>query len=289
MGTYKIKDIEVLTGIKAHTLRIWEKRYGILTPDRTDTKIRFYSDKDLSCLLNIALLNKNGLKISKIAELPINQIENKVKEIVLNADLNVVTEKLVLALLNMDEQLFATTLTEIYSSLSVRDAMTTYIYPFLERIGVMWTTNSINAAQEHFISNLLRQSIIVETNKLSIKDPEENLGKVVLFLKEDEWHEIGLLIYNYLFKDLGYKTFYLGQSVPTDSLLESLEYINPDLIIASFVKTIEADSIEELLLDIRKVSSAKLIIGGRGVSDIGKLNVSNYSAISSIDELVKII
>lgn len=286
MGTYKIRDIETLTGIKAHTLRIWEKRYGILSPERTETKIRTYSDDDLASILNIALLNKEGWKISKIAKLPFQQIEKKVKELVLEPSSSLVSEKLVLALVEMDEELFRSTLQQMISEVGFKITMIDFIYPFLKRIGVMWTTKSINTVQEHFISNLLRETLIVETSQLPQPKNEQT---ACLFLREGEWHEIGLLFYNYLLRENGVKTFYLGQSVPVESLLDTIKLMQPDVLVSSFVTTINENSIQEMLIKIRTHTKARIIFGGSGVDNIADIKMENFHMIKNLDQFEELI
>ncbi|MFM7661891.1 MAG: MerR family transcriptional regulator, partial [Bacteroidota bacterium] len=162
MAEYKIKDLEILSGIKAHTIRIWEKRYNILAPERTDTQIRMYSDKDLVTLLNICLLYKHGVKISHIANLTLNQIQDKVEKIQEENDVEDSYEQLILALLTLDENLFRNTLSTLIKEVGLSKTFTDHLMPFLGRIGIMWLVGSINHAQEHFISNLIRQKIIAE-------------------------------------------------------------------------------------------------------------------------------
>ncbi|MFM6934869.1 MAG: MerR family transcriptional regulator [Flavobacteriales bacterium] len=237
MAEYKIKDIEVLTGIKAHTIRIWEKRYGILVPERTDTQIRTYSDHDLSYLLNISLLNKHGHKISKIAELSIDEIHGLVWDIKMSRNANYTEEKLILALLHLDEQLFADTLQVVIEEKGLEKTFSEDLIPFLDRIGVMWLVNSISAAQEHFISNLIRQKLIAAIDKQPV--PTDKSQAFMLYLPEHDWHEIGLLFYQYLLRSKGFHTVYLGQSLPYESLLDCIERIQPKAIISSWLTAID--------------------------------------------------
>jgi DNA-binding transcriptional MerR regulator len=237
MAEYKIKDIETLTGIKAHTIRIWEKRYGMLIPERTDTKIRTYTDADLSFLLNVSLLNKKGVKISKIATMGMNAIHEMVAEIRLNSSIDNAEEKLILALLELDEQLFRNTLNDLIANKGLEATFAENLIPFLDRIGVMWLVNSITAAQEHFISNLIRQKVITEIDKLPI--PPRNNESVLLFLPEHDWHEIGLLFYQYLLRSKGYCTYYLGQSLPYDSLVDCIERLKPTVVLSSWLTAVD--------------------------------------------------
>jgi DNA-binding transcriptional MerR regulator len=237
MAEYKIKDIEILTGIKAHTIRIWEKRYGMLIPDRTDTKIRTYTDADLSFLLNVSLLNKKGLKISKIATMGTTAIHSMVSEIRLNSSIDNAEEKLILALLELDEQLFRNTLNDLIKNKGLEVTFSDHLIPFLDRIGVMWLVNSITAAQEHFISNLIRQKVITEIDKLPI--PPKSSESVLLFLPEHDWHEIGLLFYQYLLRSKGHYTYYLGQSLPYDSLVDCIERLQPTVVLSSWLTAVD--------------------------------------------------
>ena len=237
MAEYKIKDLEVLTGIKAHTIRIWEKRYNLISPDRTNTQIRKYSDLDLTNLLNIALLNKYGIKISKIADMAQEQITEKVGDLKFSKLENTSQEKLVLSLIELDEDLFKTTLDHLIESVGLEQTFASHIIPFLDRIGIMWLVGTIHAAQEHFISNLIRQKVIVETDKLDV--PKKHTKPVMLYLPEHEWHEISLLYYQYILRRKGINTVYLGQSLPYDSLLLTVEKLSPRAIVSSWLTAVD--------------------------------------------------
>lgn len=237
MAEYKIKDLETLTGIKAHTIRIWEKRYGLITPERTDTLIRTYNDNELSILLNIALLNKNGLKISKIAEMNSEEIFQKVWKIRAEKSIDSSTEKLILSLIELNEGLFKSTLQNLIDAKSLEETFIHTLVPFLDRIGVMWLVGSIDAAQEHFISNLIRQKVISEIDKLPV--PQKTASPIMLFLPEHEWHEISLLFYHYVLRKKGIDTIYLGQSLPYDSLKECLKKQKPKALVTSFLTCVE--------------------------------------------------
>lgn len=257
MATYKIKELEVLTGIKAHTIRIWEKRYGILHPNRTDTKIRTYSDDELKLILNISILNNRGLKISKIADLTTHQILSEVEKN--KNETCSIQEKLLLSLIDLEEQLFHQTIDALFEEIGVQKTFITYIFPFLERAGVMWLVGTINPAQEHFISNLIRQKIIVELDKLK---PEKKAKKALLFLPEHETHEISLLFYNYLLKLKGYQTYYLGQNLPFDSFVSSYERINPTIIISSWIASVDKKMMLDYFKQIKKQCNIPFYAGG---------------------------
>jgi DNA-binding transcriptional MerR regulator len=237
MAEYKIKDLEALTGIKAHTIRIWEKRYNLISPERTDTLIRTYTDEDLTNLLSVALLNKNGIKISKIVDMGKEQISKKVWDLKFSKNENSSQEKLILALIELDEDLFRNTLQSLIDSVGLEETFSSHLIPFLDRIGIMWIVGTIHPAQEHFISNLIRQKVISEIDKLSV--PNNDIKPVMLYLPEHEWHEISLLYYQYILRRNGINTVYLGQSLPYDSLLLTIEKLAPRALVTSWLTAVD--------------------------------------------------
>ena len=285
MAEYKIKDIEILTGIKAHTIRIWEKRYKILIPERTQTQIRTYSDQDLSSLLNISLLNKNGHKISHIAEWDKDKINRLVWDIKMSRNVNFTEEKLILALLHTDEQLFSETLQVLIDDKGLSKTFSEDLMPFLERIGVMWLVNSISAAQEHFISNLIRQKIISEIDKQEI--PADKSNPVMLYLPEHDWHEIGLLFYQYLLRSKGFHTVYLGQSLPYDSLLDCIQRIQPKAIISSWLTAIDKPFIINYFKQLKQDAPNAMLFAGGAQINLHSLDLIGYvTEIKNADSLL---
>ena len=246
MGKYSIKELEQLSGIKAHTIRIWEKRYAIINPKRTDTNIRFYSDEDLKRIINVSLLNTNGFKISRIAEMSEHEIIQKVLEIsATKNDNSVHINQLVLAMVNLDEEKFETTLSGFFMRYNFEETITGIVYPFLEKTGVLWQTHNVTPAQEHFISNLIRQKLIVGIDGLPLQTDSPN--KVVLFLPENELHEIGLLFYHYLLRKAGYHTIYLGQAVPHVDLKQVYDVYRPQTLVTMITTNLPDATVEEYL------------------------------------------
>ena len=237
MAEYKIKDLENLTGIKSHTIRIWEKRYRILSPDRTDTKIRTYSDSELTHLLTVSMLNRNGIKISKIAKLSQEDMNKLLWDIKVNKEPEYSMDKLLLSLVSLDEELFKETLANLLESEGLEKTFTDHLIPFLDRIGIMWLIGSVNPAQEHFMSNLIRQKIISEIDKQEI--PVSTEKSVLMYLPEHEWHEMSLLFYHFLLRSKGVPTFYLGQSLPYESLIECIEKLKPNYILSSWLTAVD--------------------------------------------------
>lgn len=230
MGKFSIKDLEQLTGIKAHTLRIWEQRYNFIKPQRTETNIRHYCDEDLKLILNISLLKDRGYKISKLADMSPDDLMAEVAQ---------VTEKvlefpdqisaLTLAMIDIDEDRFERIMSNNILRHGFEKTMVNIIYPFLNRVGILWQTGSINPAQEHFITNLIRQKIIVAIDGFTGKR-KDDARKFLLFLPEGELHEISLLFAWYLAKSAGHKVVYLGQSLPFVDLLEVYKTHEPEFI-----------------------------------------------------------
>ena len=246
MGQYSIKELEKLSGIRAHTIRIWEKRHNIIEPQRTSTNIRYYSDEDLKKIINVSILNTHGIKISKIAQMDLDEINQKVlgmsKE---NAEADVYIDQLIVAMVDLEEEKFENILSTLSEKVGLAKTITDYIYPFMAKIGILWQTGTITPAHEHFISNLIRQKIIASIAALPI--PSGKSKKALLFLPEGELHEIGLLFSHYLTRLHGFKTLYLGQSVPYSDLKKVNEIFRPVVMITAMVSTPAADHLESYI------------------------------------------
>lgn len=215
---FTIKDFENISGIKAHTIRIWEKRYNLLAPKRSETNIRYYSDSNLLKLLNIALLNKNGIKISKIAKMSDEDIIANAKELAFKKGINdEYINSFKMAMFQFDTMLFHETYHQLLHTKTFQEIFKEVFIPFLEQLGFLWQTNTLLPAHEHFISNLITQKIHTNTEKIDVNVIDEN-KTYVLFLPENEIHELGLLYLNYELTLKGNKTIYLGQNLPLDNL-----------------------------------------------------------------------
>lgn len=228
---YSISDLENLTGIKAHTIRIWEKRYSIFNPIRTDTNIRKYTHSDLKKLSNIAYLNSKGIKISVLSKMGVLELDQTVKASITDEMQETsITKKLLEAVLVMDANDAHAVISEIEKEIGFKKAMYQIVFPFLNKIGLLWAAGSIKPSQEHFISSIVKQRIIAEISKI-----EKNTGKkkILLYAPEDELHEIGLLFSQYLCHKAGHSTLYLGQKTPLDDLSEVIFYYKPDAVITS--------------------------------------------------------
>ena len=225
-STFSIKNLENLSGIKAHTLRIWEKRYNLLEPERTDTNIRRYSLDSLRKLLNITLLYNHGFKISKIASLDATEIPKLVRSIALKANSEQVSiNAFKLAMINFDYELFDTNYEEILQHHNFEYLFMNIFMPLMKELGILWQTGAISPSHEHFITNLVKQKIHLQTEYLQKnKFEQKNHPIFVLFLPENEIHELGILYLNYLILSKGHRTIFLGQSLQTSSLQTLYSY-----------------------------------------------------------------
>jgi MerR family transcriptional regulator, light-induced transcriptional regulator len=263
MHAFTIKDLENLTGVKAHTIRIWEQRYSFLKPQRTDTNIRYYNNVELKTILNIALLNKYGYKISQIDRM--SEIEVKDKILTLGnfqAQQERIINELIQHMIDMNLDGFEDTLDSYIVSRGIEKTINLIIFPFMERIGMLWMTDHINPAQEHLVSNIIRQKLIVGTE--GIKTHLHVNKTVLLFLPEGEYHELGLLFIQYLLKNRGISTLYLGANVP----LEDVEYVvqlkQPDYLYTHLTSVSSGFSFDRFLSTLtKKFDATPVIISGR--------------------------
>jgi len=261
MGIYSIKDLEHLSGIKAHTIRIWEQRHNLFSPQRTDTNIRFYSDEDLKLILNISLLKNHGVKISKIVQMKTEQIQEQVIQLAEGQFVNEdQVNALTVAMIDSNEELFHSIISSNQKKIGFEKTVIDIVYPFFKKIGILWVSSSINPAQEHFISHLIRQKLIVETAQLEVVSNAESF---LLFLPEGELHEISLLFANYLLRARGYKTIYLGQSVPLKDVEEIYHAINPDYLFTVATSKPNQNKFSVFLKDLgKKFNNSKVFITG---------------------------
>ena len=280
MSTYSMAQVEALSGIKAHTLRIWERRYNFLNPSRTQSNIRFFSDLQLIQLVNFGILLRNGHKISKVEKMPQDQIHELVDQILSLTKVNVDNkgkediQSLTLAMLAMDEMKF----NEIFRAHIIRKGLLgtvrDLIYPFLHHIGILWNTQKTMPAQEHFISCLIRKKIISAIDM--IPHPPVQAKKIIIFLLEDEHHEIGILLASFIAAERGYKVYYLGQNVPSENIHEVLNITDADFIMSMFVAPKPVKSLIQIK-NILKTTKVPFLISG---------NVQNFVSLLDNERLI---
>ncbi len=293
MANYTIRDLEKLSGIKAHTIRMWEKRYGLIEPMRTSTNIRTYCDDELKKLLNISILNRNGFKISRIACLSMEEINTKINQLTKNSDdTETQIENLAISMIDLDENKFEKIISRAIIQLGFEDTIVKIIYPFLDRIGVMWQTGTINPAQEHFVSNLIRQKLIVAIDS-QVYNGGNYSKSFMLFLPEGELHELGLLFFSYLIKKRGHRIIYLGQSVPIQDLITVYRIRPADFLLTAFVSSINGNSIKSFIQKLSEdIQKPTVYISGDRTKNLQDNLPENFKVISSprafIDELNKI-
>lgn len=263
MNAFTIKDLENLSGIKAHTIRIWEQRYNFLKPQRTNTNIRYYSNDELKTVLNIALLNKYGFKISHIDRMQPQEIREKILSL---GDARAIQERiindLVQEMIDLEMERFEKILANYIAAKGIERTVIQIIFPFLEKIGILWQTGHINPAQEHLVTNIIRQKLIVgiETTVSHIK-----LDKTfLLFLPEGEHHELGLLFMYYLLKSRGARTIYLGANVPLKDAEHVIKLKKPDIVFVHLTATASSFNFEKFLNNVeQRFGSVGTIISGQ--------------------------
>lgn len=286
MAKYSIKDLEHFSGIKAHTIRIWEKRYLLLDPNRTQTNIRFYTDEHVRKILNVAMLVKNGYKISNVASFSDSKIQAEVIRInqhFSDTDQNI--DRLLFRAVNLDSVGFESLLNEMIEKNGFRKTIEQVVYPFFERIGVLWQAGSIFVAHEHFVSNLIRNKLIHETCLAKVEMPAKTM---LFFLREGEWHELGLLYYNYLAVQAGIRCVYLGQSLPFDDLSNLLSAGKFDFVCTSFIYSIDKTELENYLVKLSKIfGDGKILVTGRQIS-VGKPRLpENVSVVKNGNDFLR--
>ena len=247
MAVYSIKDLEKLSGIRAHTLRVWEQRYGIIKPRRTKTNIRYYLDEDLKFILNIALLNKNGIKISKIAKMERQEIAEKVAAISeINYEFGTQLDALTISMIEMDEYKFDRIISANIQQIGFEQTMLEVVYPFLDKLSLLWLTGSINPVQENFISFLIRQKLIVSIDRESLPIGKE-VKRFLLYLPEGERQELSLLFMHYLVKSRGSHVIYIGQDITLTDLKDAYDIIRPDYIFTMITETFNKEPVQQYL------------------------------------------
>lgn len=263
-ATYSIKDLEHLTGVKAHTIRIWEKRYHVVTPKRTSTNIRFYCDEDLKKLLNISILNRHGFKISNIANLPNNELSKKIISISNKSfDSDSRIENLIISMIEMDEMKFEKDLTNMIINLGFEETFSQILIPFFEKVGLLWQIGTINPGQEHFMTNLIRQKMIVAIDGVVPAENPAIRKTFVLYLPDGELHEIGLLFYSYIIQKMGHKVIYLGQMVPFNDLITITDSQKPDGLVTFITSSLTNENINDHLEKLSTFfGSVKILVSG---------------------------
>lgn len=289
---YSIKDLERLTGVKAHTIRIWEQRYSLLVPDRTDTNIRLYNDKELMVLLNISLLIKHGGKISHIAKLRNEEIIERIQEMVqqprsTSEFFDAQTDSLIKSMIDLNEVQFEKVISTSSLKYGFEQTMLNILIPFLQKIGIMWRVGESNIFQEHFVTNIIRKKILAAVDGYSV-DSNPGADDYLLYLPEGELHEIGLLFSNYILKVRGKRVIYLGQMVPMDDVISYCNKYTPKFVLTFFTAAYSLDSIYSYLDELSlQIGDTNILLAGAQTRDI-TIRWKNVSLLTSVNDLIQI-
>ncbi len=291
--SFSIRDLENLSGIKAHTIRIWEKRYNLLSPERTRTNIRSYSVDSLQKLLNVTLLYNGGYKISKIAKIPEKNIPLIVREVIAkNSTKNHAISAFKLAMINFDQSLFASTYNGLLEEKSFSEIFKEVFTPLLNELGMLWQTDTISAAHEHFIGCLIKQKIQTNTEKLQHIEPVNTDKIFVPFLPENEIHDLGLLYLNYEIVLKGYKSIYLGQTVPLENLADIMKYFD-NLYFVSYLTVVPTkDKIDRYIKDFTSMAkgytNTNLWLLGRQTKYLAEKKLPEFvKTFASLDRIIE--
>lgn len=288
MSIYSIKDLEHLSGIKAHTLRIWEQRYGILNPDRTDTNIRTYGDDELKLVLNIAILQSRGdFKISEIAKMSDSERSaNLLRLSEGNLHFPDQIQALTISMLELNEVMFQQLTKNIVQKHGFEDYLIQIIHPFMLRLGTLWLSGSVGPAQEHFISHLIRQKVIAAIDQLDLSH-KPNAKKFLLYLPEGELHEIGLLFANYLLRIRKHQVVYLGQSLPFEELVLAHEIHQPDYILSVFTSQPNPDEMPGYLNQlVEKMPNTNFLLTGYQLLAMGQRIPQSIQVLRNFQDLI---
>jgi MerR family transcriptional regulator, light-induced transcriptional regulator len=285
-----IKDLENFSGIKAHTIRIWEKRYNIFEPQRTQTNIRLYNNSDLVKLLNITSILDNGMKISRAATLTheeLGTLVQEIQEVSVEAEEKILVNDLIIATLNCDSFLFEDTFTFYCNKFGFESTIERIIYPLLMRIGLMWTMSKLNPAQEHFTSQLIRQKLYTAVNDLPMVKSDK---KFLLYLPDKQYHEIGLLYAHYLIRKSGNQSVYLGTSIPMQCVLDCANQIEATHILCSFTLQLANHKMTTYLNDMtQSFTNYKVYVHqpiNNEVTDMYKGPISFISTLNDLKEIL---
>jgi DNA-binding transcriptional MerR regulator len=293
MSTYSIKDLERISNQKAHTIRIWEQRYGLLEPERSETNIRHYNDDQLKKLLNVCTLMNRGMKISHISKLSKKEIAAEIDLIIagsFQSDVHIqaIINQALIAIATYDAVLFDELFRNAVQRMGLKKTYLRIVYPLLVRTGMMWTKDDLLPAQEHFLSNLIRQKLFTAIDSVPLaQEPDQTW---VLFLNEEENHEIGLLFAYHLLRQHGKKVIYLGARVPYQNLASVVNECRPTHIYTFFVANAPVAQLETFLSNLRTdFSNCKICISG-GDEKIQKFALEkDVIVIATVESLIELL
>lgn len=285
MAIYSISDLEKLSGIKSHTIRIWEQRYGILRPKRTDTNIRFYEDDDLQRLLNVALLNRHGFRISKIAEMSKEDMAEQVSSVSnFKFDISAQLDVLTLSVIEMDEVKFSRIFDNHVDQIGFERTMMEVVYPFMEKLSLLWLTGSIKPVQENFITQLIRNKLIAAIEKEPLAS-DRKATKFILYLPKDEQQELSILFMQYLIKKRGFQVVNLGANLALVDLKDACQIHQPDYVFTVLSETFNREPVQRYLSNLQAaVPDSHLLLTGYLMASQSASNLENATILPSLDD-----
>jgi MerR family transcriptional regulator, light-induced transcriptional regulator len=289
MNQFTIKDLEHLSGIKAHTIRIWEQRYSFLKPERTDTNIRYYNNDHLKKILNIALLNKYGFKISHIDKMSDEDIRTKILSLTfVEAQEENRINQLIQSMLDIDMHTFEKLLDQYIKEYTVEKAVMQIIFPFLQRIGMLWVTNHIHPAQEHLVSNVIRQKLIIAIDKLPLPDAASPC--ILMFLPEAELHEIGLIFMQFILKQQGHNILYVGANIPLKDVGAIVNATPVACLYSHLTTASEKFPLEKFLIKLSlKLPKMPTVLSGSLLEKYSKMPPANVHFVRSLPDTINTI
>lgn len=283
---FTIKELETLSGIKAHTIRIWEQRYNFIKPSRTATNIRTYSNEELKTILTVALLNKHGYKISRIDTMPPEQRSQEVLNLnTEEAQNELQVNELIGCMIDLNIRRFEMLLNESIQRIGIEATIKTIIFTFLEKIGILWQTGRINPAHEHIVSNIIRQKLVAAIEGLPF--PQQQKPLLLLLLPEDEHHELGLLFVYYLLKQKGLHVIYLGANVPLKDAQYVVRLKVPDYIYIHLSSTPSKASFQKFLQGLADSNPVcKVVLSGHAAEVLKKAANRQFIYLQTLSQVI---
>ncbi len=268
MANYRIHRFSKLTGLSPHVIRAWEKRYGLVSPSRGANRYRLYTDEDVRFFRYLKAEVDKGHSIGALAEVGREELLKRCRvESLESPQSEPASEKLVFELLNAVQQhafdVFDRKLNGALAVIPFEEALTRFLFPLLEQVGKLWHAGTLSVAQEHYVSNLVKQKIYSAINQLRVP---ENGPKVIVACPQDETHEIGAMTAAYLCASRGCRVYYLGLRMPIDELAQYSQALHPSLILFSVTLTLTEEEAQSLATAIATnlLPVAPVGIGGQG-------------------------
>lgn len=291
MDTFSISQLAEFSGVKAHTIRMWEQRYTALKPSRSGGNTRSYDGVQLKRLLNIVSLSNDNFKVSSLCEMPDDKLNALIAERFITADksnASVFVSQLISAGMEYSEPAFEKIFSHCLLHYGVSKAYKEVVYPLLKRLGLLWASSQLPPAHEHFITNIIRQKMLTAIDSLPL--PGAGSRSWLLCLPENEFHEIGLLFAHYEIRKSGDTVFYLGANVPFQSLASAMQSINPDALLLFFVRHNNPETVQEYLEKLKKKHGSKHIYISGNPAFIGRLRLGeSITWLKEVDDLQNIL